>query len=123
MFSTTPPDLSLRKRFKDSKCQRRKQQRTKPKRNELTEEKLDSVPAPANIEPALAEASSSKRESENTKETEESTGFNSEDEYTSLKSFKDRNLTDEEWTAVSIALVFIHYKIVTYSRLSTRFLA
>lgn len=104
LSNTSKP--SLRKRFKESKCIRRKPQRDserKSKRNDITEGNISSDSPPVNVDSTLTEPSCSTINVEIPCETEDGTGFNSEDEYTSsLKSFKDQNLTEEEWIAVSI---------------------
>lgn len=104
--STTPEpsDHCLRKRFKESKPLRRKQPRErKGKRSEIvTEESIENSNPASTVDSTNPEPSSSNGNVDNI-DTEDASGFNSEDEYaSSIRSLKDQHLTDEEWTAVYI---------------------
>lgn len=94
----------MRKRFKESKALRRKQPRErKGKRSEIvTEEIIENSNPVSTVDSANPEPSSSNGNVDNI-DTEDASGFNSEDEYaSSIRSLKDQHLTDEEWTAVCI---------------------
>jgi len=103
--SVTPEasEHCLRKRFKDStKHARRKQNRErKTNRVELpVEENLDTNNASTavQLQPEIGEVVACPKLENDTIDTEDATGFNSEDEYSSpLRSLK--HLTEEEWTS------------------------
>ncbi|XP_022901205.1 OTU domain-containing protein 5-A [Onthophagus taurus] len=100
--STTPEpsEHCLRKRFKVRRKQRDNRER-KGKRLETPEETLETAATPPSSEISEVVASECEREQLALNiESEEGTGFNSEDEYgPTLGNLKDRHLTDEEWSA------------------------